>query len=79
MPKQYAYPVWRTQLGGLVRRIKGKYIFIEKSNHPDFNIGDEMPIYWSLIPENILAEKALNRKAQCLIGIPILAPHYSNN
>jgi hypothetical protein len=57
MEGQYDYPVWGTQGGGLVREVNSTYIFVEKPDCPGFNIGDEMPKEWDLIPANCQARQ----------------------
>ncbi len=52
MERQYAYPVYGTQGGGLIREVKGKLIFVEKPNCPGLDVGDEMPEMWSIVPAN---------------------------
>lgn len=52
MARKYSYPVWVTQGGGLVREVKGTYIFIEKPNCPGLDVGDEMPDEWGIISAN---------------------------
>ena len=55
MKKTYDYPVWRTQGNGLVRKVKGKFIFIKKPNCSGLDVSDEMPKCWKFIPDNHLA------------------------
>ena len=58
MKRTYNYPVWRTQGGGLVREVGGKYIFVEKPlKFHNLNVGDEMPAEWSTLAENGLARQ----------------------
>lgn len=52
MKRQYNYPVWGTQGGGLVRAVNGTYIFVEKPDCPGLDVGDEMPEMWGIIPAN---------------------------
>ena len=51
--RQYNYPVWGTQGGGLVREVNGRYIFVEKpALGTGLDIGDDLPDQWDLIPAN---------------------------
>ena len=52
MPREYKYPVWGTQGGGLVREVNGACIFVEKPDCAGLDVGDEMPKEWDLIPAN---------------------------
>ena len=60
MKKQYNYPVWGTQGGGLVREVNGTYIFVEKPGCPGLDVGDEMPEEWGLIPTNQRAHQQMD-------------------
>lgn len=53
--RQYRFPVWGTQGGGLVRRIGDKYVFVEKPDVPGLDVGDTMPHEWGVIEANDLA------------------------
>ena len=57
--RQYGYPVWGTQGGGLVRFVRDKYIFITKPDCPGLDVGDEMPEEWDVAPANELAFQEL--------------------
>lgn len=65
--KTYAFPVWGTQGGGLVREIKTsngyRYIFVEA---PPFGmglgVGDFMPEEWDIIPANQQAREEVDRE-----------------
>ncbi len=59
--REYKYPVWGTQGGGLVREAGGTYIFVEKPNCPGLDVGDEMPEEWGIIPANGLARQDFDR------------------
>ncbi len=52
----FKYAVWYTQGGGLVRRVGGQHIFVEKP-HPSvgLDVGDDMPEEWGLAPANDIA------------------------
>jgi len=52
MERQYNYPVFGTQGGGLVREVNGTYIFVEKPDCPGLEVGDEMPEEWGIIAAN---------------------------
>ncbi len=52
MERQYKYPVYGTQGGGLVRNVNGVYIFVEKPDCPGFDIGDTMPDEWGIVAAN---------------------------
>jgi hypothetical protein len=55
--RNYEYPVYATQGGGLVREISGQYFFIEKPDCPGLDIGDEMPKDWGIVPANHQARR----------------------
>ena len=57
MRREYGYPVYGTQGGGLVREVNGIFIFIEKPNCPGLDVGDEMPSKWDIIPANNKARR----------------------
>ncbi len=62
MVREYNFPVFNTQGGGLVREISQnpfRYIFIEKPDCPGLDVGDFMPEEWDLIPANQLARTRL--------------------
>jgi len=61
--RQYNYPVWGTQGGGLVCDVGGKLIFVEKPDCPGLDVGDEMPAQWSLIPANQLAMEKMDQES----------------
>ncbi len=60
--REYSYPVYGTQGGGLVRWINGTYIFVEKPDCPGLDIGDEMPEEWAddVAPANEHARQAMD-------------------
>jgi len=49
------YPVYGTQGGGLAREVNGVFVFIEKPDCPGFDVGDELPEEWDVIPANVMA------------------------
>lgn len=53
--KNYGYPVWATQGGGLVRESGSGFVFIEKPDCLGLDVGDTMPDEWGLVPANDLA------------------------
>jgi len=57
--REYDYPVWGTQGGGLVREVGKKYIFVTKPTCPGFDVGDEMPEEWGIGPANKLAREEM--------------------
>ena len=57
--KDYDYPVFGTQGGGLVRESNGIFIFIEKPDCPGLDVGDEMPEMWDIIPANERARRQM--------------------
>ncbi|OHA20743.1 MAG: hypothetical protein A2849_01665 [Candidatus Taylorbacteria bacterium RIFCSPHIGHO2_01_FULL_51_15] len=59
MEKEYGYPVWGTQGGGLVRQMGKNYIFVEKPDCPGLDVGDFMPEEWGIIPANSSARKEI--------------------
>lgn len=60
MNRNYNFPVYYTQGGGLVRSIENCYIFIEKPNCPGLDIGDIMPEQWGIVPANSVAMAELD-------------------
>ncbi len=59
MNRDYDFPVWGTQGGGLVREVgANQYIFIEKPDCPGLDVGDYMPAEWGIIPANSLASES---------------------
>ena len=61
MHRNYNYPVWATQGGGLAREVNGKQIFIEKPDCPGLDIGDDVPAEWDLVPVNEMARKEMEK------------------
>lgn len=62
--REYKFPVFGTQGGGLVREIKTtegfKYIFVEvPPEGMGLGIGDDMPEMWDIIPANRQACEAI--------------------
>ena len=55
MEREYNFPVFGTQGGGLVREVKGQFIFVTKPDCPGLDVGDEMPAEWDYQPANKLA------------------------
>ncbi len=53
--KDYNFPVYGTQGGGLAREVNGTFIFVEKPDVSGLDVGDEVPEMWGLIPANALA------------------------
>ncbi len=67
MEKTYNFPVFATQGGGLVRKIKTvdgyKYIFVEAPPQGmGLGVGDFMPEMWDIIPANQQAREAINEE-----------------
>ena len=66
MEREYNFPVFGTQGGGLVREIKTgngyTYIFVEKPDCPGLDVGDTMPEQWDIIPANRQAREALGEE-----------------
>ncbi len=58
--REYKFPVWGTQGGGLVREANGMYIFLEKPDCPGLDVGDEMPEEWGIVPANTHARNTLS-------------------
>ena len=57
MPREYNFPVFTTQGGGLVRVVRDTFIFVEKPNCPGLDVGNEMPEEWGIQPANKLARE----------------------
>ena len=55
MIREYKYPVYATQGGGLVRLVGETYIFVLKPDIPGYDVGDTMPDHWGIGPANKLA------------------------
>ena len=66
MEREYNFPVFGTQGGGLVREIKTtegyKYIFVEKPDCPGLDVGDFMPEEWGIASANQQARDAINEE-----------------
>lgn len=60
--REYQYPVFATQGGGLVREVNGKFIFVTDPDCPGLHIGDEMPVEWDYQPANQLARSQIERE-----------------
>lgn len=57
------YPIYATQGGGTVRKMGGRFIFIEAPpNIPSLGIGDEMPSEWGITPINNAACQSLEEE-----------------
>jgi len=57
MKRNYSYPVYGTQGGGLVREVGGTFIFVTKPDCPGLDVGDEMPEEWGIVAANKLAQE----------------------
>jgi len=57
--REFRYPVFATQGGGLVREVNGRYIFVVKPDCPGLDVGDEMPSEWGIASANRLAIEQL--------------------
>lgn len=68
--REFNYPVFGTQGGGLVREVNGKFIFIEKPNCPGLDVGDEMPAEWDYQPANELARSQLQDEEFPFLSVP---------
>ncbi len=55
--KNYNFPVYGTQGGGLAREVNGVFIFVEAPNCAGLGIGDEVPEHWDIQPANELARQ----------------------
>lgn len=64
MAREYSFPVYGTQGGGLVRPVGSKFIFVEKPNCHGLDVGDEMPEMWDYQPVNALSEEELHDETQ---------------
>lgn len=62
MEREFRYPVYGTQGGGLVREVSGKFIFVEKPDCPGLDVGDEMPEEWGIVPANHHARRETQRR-----------------
>lgn len=64
MAKVPDYPIYGTEHGGKVRPVGDgfSYVFIEKPDLPNFEVGDTMPPQWATFPINEEAreERVLN-------------------
>lgn len=79
MEREFKYPVWGTQGGGLVRQIGDKYIFITKPDCPGLDVGDDMPEEWGVIPANWRAKQEMARHEFDDAGrnVKLAAIHYA--
>ena len=55
--KNYPFPVYGTQGGGLARRSGSTLIFVEPPEGFGFVVGSEVPEEWDFQPANQLARK----------------------
>ena len=71
LKREYSYPVYGTQGGGLVRWDNDNltYIFLEKPDCPGFGVGDEMPKGWGVTPANEHARQAMNAAEEFNCGL----------
>lgn len=54
--RNYEFPVYSTNAGGIACSIYGGMRFIEAPNFSEFIIGDVVPEDWELSPANFLAK-----------------------
>mgnify|MGYP001578523602 FL=1 len=60
--REFNFPVWHTQGGGLARQVGDQYIFVEKPHDSvGVDIGDFMPEEWGLHPANELAHRQMQQ------------------
>lgn len=59
MSREYNYPVFGTQGGGLAREVNGQLIFVTKPDCPGLDVGDDVPKEWDYQPANELARQQL--------------------
>jgi hypothetical protein len=53
MSREYSYPVYATQGGGLARYVRDTLIFVESPpNFPNLGVGDNVPEEWDIIAAN---------------------------
>lgn len=66
--KEYPFPVWATQGGGLVQEVTPNvFIFVEAPPEGfGLGIGDFMPKEWDYLPANKLAQEALTQEREDL-------------
>lgn len=57
MPKEYGFPVYGTQGGGLAQRSGNDYYFVEAPGHSGLNNGDKVPSEWGIVPANAAARQ----------------------
>ena len=62
--REYKYPVWGTQDGGLVRQVNGTYVFVERPDCSGLDVGDTMPDEWGVVPANRHARDEMDRSEQ---------------
>ena len=61
--KEYPFPVWGTQGGGLVQEVTPNvFVFVEAPDCPGLEIGDTMPKEWSYAPANKLAQQVIDEE-----------------
>ena len=61
MAREFKFPVYGTQGGGLARQVGGKLIFVEKPSCPGLDVGDEVPEEWSVVAANDKARREMMR------------------
>ena len=68
MAKEYDFPVWGTQGGGLVLEEYDGFYFIEAPDCPGLGVGDAMPEEWDIIPSNKLARDVESEAEDASLG-----------
>jgi hypothetical protein len=56
MTKEYDFPVYATQGGGVARKSGKLFIFVEAPNCPGLDVGDAVPEEWDIVPINDAAK-----------------------
>ncbi len=67
MEREYNFPVFGTQGGGLVQEVApNTYVFVEAPDCPGLQVGDFMPSEWGIVAANQQAIDAVEE--DCLVS-----------
>ncbi len=55
--KDYNFPVYGTQGGGLARPLGNRFVFVEKPDCPGLDVGDLVPEEWGVVAANKRARR----------------------
>ena len=82
MTREFDFPVYGTQGGGLARMLDGAFVWVKTPQVSAFNYmkeGDQIPEEWDLIPANEAARFEVDQReidSMCAEQAPDLADFY---